>query len=108
MLVAVMALGGVALWSARVTQREAHGLARVGTQMTGQLRALQALHVIRDETDELTEDYSQERLDRLRAAERVLAPALARMRDGDHLEAVRVARQATPLAERLPPAIERS
>jgi diguanylate cyclase (GGDEF)-like protein len=107
MLVAVMALGGLALWSARVTQREAHGLARVGTQMTGQLRALQALHVIRDETDELTEDYSQERLDRLRAAERVLAPALARMRNGDHPEAVRVARQATPLAERLPPAIER-
>jgi diguanylate cyclase (GGDEF)-like protein len=107
MLIAVVALGGLALWSARVTQREAQGLTSVGVQMTGQLRALRALHVIRVETAELEEDYSQAGLDRLRAAEEALPAALERMGDGDAPEAVELAREAMPLATQLIPAVER-
>jgi diguanylate cyclase (GGDEF)-like protein len=107
LFVSVIALGGLALWSSLVIQNEARGLGRVGVQTTGQVRALQALYVVRVETDELEDDYSQERLDRLRTALRDLQQALDRMADGDAPEVTRVAEAAEPLARQLSPAVER-
>lgn len=39
MSLAVVALGGLSVWAALTTQREATGLTRAGVQITGQLRA---------------------------------------------------------------------
>jgi diguanylate cyclase (GGDEF)-like protein len=107
MLVAVAALGGLALWSSRVTLREAKALTSVGVQMTGQLRALRALHVIQVEMAALEEDHTRAGLDRLHAAEEALPAALERMGSGDAPKAAELAREAEPIAERLVPAIER-
>lgn len=107
MSLAVLALGGLAVWSAFITQTEAAGLSRAGVQITGQLRAVQALYVIRMETDELEDEFSDPGVARLRAAIRVMPDELARMRSGDSVEAVRVAEQAQPLVDQLGPAVER-
>lgn len=107
MSLAVLALGGLAVWSAYVTKHEAAGLASSGVQITGQLEALQALYVVRIETDELEEEFSDARVARLRAAVSSLPGQLARMRAGHSPEAVRVAEAADPLVSQLGPAIER-
>jgi diguanylate cyclase (GGDEF)-like protein len=108
MSLAVLALGVLAVWSAYATQQQSGDLTRVGVQTAGQLRALQALFVIRTETDAIEDDgATDERMARLREAQRILPEALARMESGDAPEAVAVARAARPIAARLDPAIER-
>ncbi|HEX8631451.1 MAG TPA: HD domain-containing phosphohydrolase [Catenuloplanes sp.] len=107
MSLAVLALGGLAVWSAYVAQGEARGLARAGVQITGQLGTVQALYVIRMESDALEDEFTDAGVARLRTAVREMPANLARMESGDSAEATRVARTATPLAIRLAPAVER-
>jgi diguanylate cyclase (GGDEF)-like protein len=110
MSVAVVALGALAVWAALATQREADGLSRVGVQTTGQLRSVQALYVIRTESEALQEaeaDEFTQRLEALRAAQRLLPEALTRMETGTATEPIRVAGLARPVAQQLDPAIER-
>jgi diguanylate cyclase (GGDEF)-like protein len=108
MSVAVVALGALAVWSTYVTQRESDRLTGIGVQTTGQLRAVQALSAMRIELTALEDDgVTNDRLARLRTAQRILPGALTRMELGDAPEPIQIARQARPLAQQLDPAIER-
>jgi hypothetical protein len=46
MALAVVALGGLAVWAAVVVQNGAHGLSRAGVQTSGHLRAVQEVSVL--------------------------------------------------------------
>jgi diguanylate cyclase (GGDEF)-like protein len=104
---AVVALGGLALWSAIVTKAQADELSRTSVQVTGHLRAVQALSIIRMQTDALEDDYNPQRLAELRAAQNILLEGLDRMESGEAAEVARVARDARPLAEQIPAAVQR-
>jgi len=82
-------------------------LSRAGVQITGQLRAVQALYVVRAETNALEIELTDDGLARLRAAVQLIPVELARMESGDSVEAAQVARRAQPLARELDPAVER-
>jgi diguanylate cyclase (GGDEF)-like protein len=108
MSLAVLALGGLSVWSAIVTQNGAHGISRAGVQTSGHLRAIQALSLIDTTADEIEENVvanDREKLE-LRRAQLVLDDALARMKDGDVSDASRIANVAAPIVARLKPAIE--
>jgi diguanylate cyclase (GGDEF)-like protein len=107
MLLAVVALGVLAVWAAIVTQNGAHGLTRAGVQTSGHLRAVQALTRIDTHTDALEEGQDRDVLRKLRRAQRLLDDALDRMEHGGVREASRIADEAKPVMARLKPAIER-
>src|SRR5918999_2809549 len=107
MSVAVIALGGLAVWAAIVTQNGAHGLTQAGVQSSGHLRAMQAVSMIDTQVDLLEESHDPRELRRLRRAQHVLAGALGRMERGGVREATRIAVEAKPIVARLRPAIDR-
>ena len=106
MSLAVLALGGLAVWAAIVTQNGADGLSRAGVQTSGHLRAIQALSLIDTSTDALEEGIVPGELAKLRNAQRVLDEALDRMESGGVREASEIAAQGKPIVQRLKPAIE--
>jgi diguanylate cyclase (GGDEF)-like protein len=106
MTLAVVALGGLAVWAAIVTQNGASGLSQAGVQTSGHLRAVQSLSILDTSTDALEEEIVPQELARLRRSQRVLDDALARMENGGIPEASRIAAQAQPIVLRLKPAIE--
>jgi diguanylate cyclase (GGDEF)-like protein len=106
MSVAVLALGGLAAWSALGTTRDAAALAGTGAQINGQLGAVQSLYVIRTEAAKLEDEYTDDGVARMRAAVQAIPADLARMAVGDSTETARVARQAMPVAAQLGPVIE--
>ena len=107
MLLAVLALGALAVWSALVTQNQADGLSRAGVQTSGHLRAVQSLTAIDNQTDALEGRVTPGKLESLRRAQRVLDASLTQMEHGDVAESRRDARQARPVVRRLTPTIER-
>ena len=106
MSLAVLALGGLAAWSALITTREATALAGTGVQINGQLGAVQSLYVIRSESARLEDVYTDDGVTRLRAAVEAIPADLALMAAGDSTETARVAGQAMPVAAKLGPVIE--
>lgn len=78
-LLIVVALGGLAVWAAFVTQDHARALSRAGVQTSGHLRAVQALGQIDTHTDLLEDGLNRRVLADLRSAERVLVESLHRM-----------------------------
>jgi diguanylate cyclase (GGDEF)-like protein len=106
MSLAVLALGGLAAWSALVTTREAAALADTGVQINGQLGAVQSLHVIRMESARLEDGYTEDGVMRLRAAIEAIPADLELMGAGDSIETARVAGQAKPVAAKLGPVVE--
>jgi diguanylate cyclase (GGDEF)-like protein len=107
MFVAVLALGGLAVWAAIVTQNGAQGLSRAGVQTSGHLRALQALSLLDTQADALEDGSVPGEVARLRHAQRVLDEALLRMEQGGVREASRIADRAKPVVRRLKPAVDR-
>ena len=103
---AVLALGGLAVWAAIVSQNGAAGLSRAGVQTSGHLRAIQALSLIDTSTDALEVDRVATQIMKLRNAQRVLDDALDRMENGGVLEATLIARESKPLVRQMKPAIE--
>jgi diguanylate cyclase (GGDEF)-like protein len=99
MSLAILALGGLAIWSAVVTQDGAQSLSRVGVQTTGHLRAVQALSVIDTQTDALEEGYRPGVVRKVEHAESALDAARGRMESGVIEEARRIARRATPIVQ---------
>jgi diguanylate cyclase (GGDEF)-like protein len=106
MSLAVVALGGLAVWASIVTQNGAAGLSQAGVQTSGHLRAVQALSLIDTSTDALEEELVPSELAKLRQAQVVLDEALGRMETGGVLEASRIAEQSKPIVIRLKPVIE--
>jgi diguanylate cyclase (GGDEF)-like protein len=107
MSVAVLALGGLAIWAAIVTQNGAHGLSQAGVQTSGHLRAVQAVGMLDTSSDALEQRIVPTELAKLRRAQRVLDDALARMKHGGVRQARVIADQAKPIMRRLKPRIER-
>ncbi|HYN51109.1 MAG TPA: diguanylate cyclase [Thermoleophilaceae bacterium] len=107
MSLAVVALGALAVWAAIVTQNGADGLSRAGVQVSGHLRAIQALTIIDTSTDALEERIVPGELARLRRAQRVLDDSLDRMQNGGVRAESRIAAQAKPIVHRMTPAIDR-
>lgn len=107
MSLAVVALGSLAIWSAIVTQNDAHGLSDAGVQTSGHLRAMQALSLLDTSSDELEEAVIPGKLAKLRKSQRVLDDALARMENGGVREASQIAVQGRLIVGRLKPAVER-
>ena len=106
MSLAVLALGGLAVWAAIVSQNGAAGLSQAGVQTSGHLRAVQALSLIDTSSDALEEEIVPSELAKLRSAQRVLDEALDRMENGGVLEASQIARKSKPIVGRLKPTIE--
>jgi len=107
MTLAVVSLGGLAIWSTYTAQRQTDDLADSGVQIAGQLRAVQALSMIRIELRIMEDNgVADEPMARLRAAQELLPDGLARMRAGSAPEPAELARRAQSLAEKLDPAIE--
>ena len=107
MSLAVVALGALAVWAAIVTQNGADGLSRAGVQVSGHLRAIQALTIIDTSTDALEARIVPDEYARLRRAQRVLDGSLDRMQNGEVRAESRIAAQAKPIVNRMTPAIER-
>lgn len=107
MAVAVVALGGLAVWAAVVLQNGAHGLSQVGLQTSGHLRAVQAVSVLDTQTDALEDGVAESELRRIREAQRTLGEAVERMRADGVADTSRMAGDAQPLLRRLGPAIDR-
>jgi diguanylate cyclase (GGDEF)-like protein len=106
MLVAVLVLGGLAVWAAIFSQNSAHTLSEAGIQTSGHLRANQALSLIDTSTDALELGSDPRELAKLRAAQRLLDDSLHRMDSGTVHETSRIAAQAKPIVRRLKPQIE--
>ena len=107
MSLAVVALGALAVWAAIVTQNGADGLSRAGVQVSGHLRAIQALTIIDTSTDALEARIVPDEYARLRRAQRVLDSSLNRMQNGGVRAESRIAAQAKPIVNRMTPAIDR-
>jgi diguanylate cyclase (GGDEF)-like protein/PAS domain S-box-containing protein len=108
MALAVAGLGWAAIWSAVTMSDQATALAHAGAQTGGQLRALQALSMIRIQLSNLgDEGPSPGRLAAVREARDTLPVALDEMERGDVATATAVARQAKPLARELDVDVER-
>lgn len=107
MAAAVVALAGLAVWSAIVTQNGASGLSQAGVQTSGHLRAVQGLSLVDTQTDVLGAGINPRRLHKLRNAQRILDDSIARMEQGAVAEATLIARRARPIMRRLAPEIER-
>jgi diguanylate cyclase (GGDEF)-like protein len=107
MSLAVLALGGLAGWSALVTTRGASELARSSGQITGHMNTMQALFDITTELTQQEVKVTDEGLARVRATVATIPRELARMEAGDSAEMTRIARKVEPLARQLGPAIER-
>jgi diguanylate cyclase (GGDEF)-like protein len=107
MALAVVALGGLAVWAAVVTQNGANGLSQAGVQTAGHLRAVQALIVLDTQSDALEEGVTERRLNTIRRAQPALAEAIDRMETGGVVQVSRIARDARPLMRRLGPAVDR-
>ena len=106
MLLAVLALGALAVWSSIVTQNRAAGLSGAGVQTSGHLRAIQALSLINSSADGLESGPNPVHLKKLRNAQKVLDDALYRMQNGDVRDAQVIAADSKPIVRRLKPAIE--
>ncbi len=106
MLLAVLALGTLAVWSSIVTQNGAAGLSGAGVQTSGHLRAIQALSLINSSADGLESGPNPVHLKKLRNAQKVLDDALYRMQNGEVRDAQVIAGESKPIVRRLKPAIE--
>jgi diguanylate cyclase (GGDEF)-like protein len=106
MALAVVALGGLAVWAAVVSQSGARDLSRAGVQTSGHLRAVQAVSVLDTQTDALEDGVTERKLRRLRGAQETLRAAIARMETGDVVQASQIAHDARPLLRRLDPAVD--
>jgi signal transduction histidine kinase len=101
-LLAVIALGALAVWAAMLAQDHSRGLSRAGVQTSGHLRAVQALSQIDTHSDLLEESFDPQIVADLRDAERVLADSLERMQAGSVVvEERRLARIAMPTVQSL-------
>ena len=89
MAAAVVALAGLAVWSAIVTQNGASGLSKAGVQTSGHLRAVQALSLVDTQTDALEAGIQPRRMQKLRNAQRILNDSIAKMEQGAVADATR-------------------
>ena len=110
MALALAGLGWVVVWSAVSMQNEATGLADVGAQTGGQVRALQAISTIQIEIHAMEDEpevLKPERVTAVRKAREALHVALDEMEHGNVAAATAVARRAKPMATELDAAIDR-
>lgn len=108
MSVALLALGGLALWTTIASQDRAARLSYAGVQTSGHLRATQALGQLDSYADLMADERPTAEIDAgLADAKRVLDDALTRMQDGANLQARRLASAAARDVRRLAPALER-
>jgi signal transduction histidine kinase len=106
MLLAIGALGALAVWANVVAHGHVRDLSRAGVQTTGHLRATQALGQIDNYSDILEDGIDPKVLAQLRSAEQVLRESLARMQRESVVEWERqLARDAEPDVRDLAPAI---
>jgi signal transduction histidine kinase len=107
MLLAVVALGALAVWANVVSLGHVRGLTDAGVQTSGHLRAAQALGQIDTHTDLLEEGMDEEVLADLRYAQQVLDDSLRRMQEQGVVGwERRLAAEAEPQVRRLGPAID--
>jgi GGDEF domain-containing protein len=107
MSIAVLTLGMLAFWATSVTDQHTRDLARAGHQISGHMRAAQALGQIDTHTDLLEDGIDPQIMLKLRGAQRVLDDSLRRMQQlhVDPRERA-LARDAEPHVRRLHRAIE--
>jgi signal transduction histidine kinase len=107
MLIAVLALGSLAVWATVQAQNLSHAIAQSGVQTSGHLRAVQALGQIDTHADLLELGLDQHIVADLRSAQRVLLESLRRMEDNSVLATERrMARESRPDVRRLFAAVE--
>jgi signal transduction histidine kinase len=108
MLLAILALGALAVWANMVAQGHARDLSHAAVQTSGHLRASQALSQIDKTADILEEGIEPQGLAQLRTAQLVLDESLRRMQRESFVDwERRLAVQAEPEVEtKLDPAIE--
>jgi signal transduction histidine kinase len=105
-LLAVLALGALAVWATMLTQNNSHGLSRAGVQTSGHLRAVRALSQIDTQSELLEQRLDPRIVTDLRDAERVLAESLQRMQAGGVIEERRLAHVAMPTVQSLSVALD--
>jgi signal transduction histidine kinase len=107
MVLAVIALGALAVWATILAQEHSRELSRAGVQTSGHLRATQALGQIDTHSDLLEDGIDAQLVDDLRHAQRVLRESLTRMQRGSVVAAERrLARDAVPAVEELERAVD--
>jgi diguanylate cyclase (GGDEF)-like protein len=107
MLLAVIALGALAVWATIVTEEHTRGLSRAGVQTSGHLRATQAVGQIDTHTDLLEDGYDPEIATSLRTAQRELVDSLHRMQHRSVVAREReLAHDAAPTVQLLWPVID--
>jgi signal transduction histidine kinase len=107
MVLAILALGILAVWANIVGQRHTIAVSRAGVQTSGHLRAAQSLGQIDKYSDILEDGIDEAVLANLRAAQRALRASLDRMQRASVVDWERLlARNAEPDERRLSPAVD--